>query len=92
MPNMVSGFFAILFIAPAFIVESFIVVAAQSPSFLLNESLDIFISILFWLAAGAVIARYFKRNKVAVGCWLLLYLLLFPIGAGVFFLRHYLVN
>ena len=92
IPNTVSGFFAILFIAPAFIVESFIVIATQSPSFLLNESLDIFSSTLFWLVVGGLIAQYFRRNKVAVGCWFLLYLLMFPIGAGAFFLRHYLVN
>jgi len=92
MPNAVSGFLAITFLAPAFIVESIIVFATRSPSFRIDDPLGIFISMLFWLVAGAGIAHYFKRNKVAIGCWFLLYLLFIPIGFGIFFLRHYLVN
>jgi len=89
MPNPVSGFFGIMFLIPYYIVESFIA-AFTSPSFRLHEGLGIFISILFWLIAGAMIARYFKKNKVAIGFWLLLYLLSFPISLAIFFIKNVL--
>ncbi len=92
MPNVVSGFLGIIFLAPAFIVESLIVIAIRSSLFRISDSLGIFISILFWMVAGAVIAHYFERNRVAIGCWFLLYLLLIPISFGIFFLRHYIVD
>ena len=89
MPNAISGFFGVMFLVPYYIVESFVAMIT-SASFRLNEWLGIFISILFWLIAGAIIARYFKENKVAIGCWLLLYLLSFPISLAIFFIKNVL--
>ena len=91
IPNVVSGFLGIIFLVPAYTTASFIAVIT-STSFRLNETLGTFISILFWLVAGAMIAHYFNKNKMAIGCWLLLYLLLIPMGFGIFFLKNYILN
>jgi hypothetical protein len=86
MPNIATGFFALIFITPAYLVESCISVITF-PAFQLNESLGLFIAIIFWLIAGTTITKYFERNKAAIGCWLLLYLFLIPVGFGIFFLK-----
>ena len=88
MPHVVSGFFGIVFLTPAYIVES--AVARGASSFRLEDWLSIFISILFWVVAGALIARSFEKKKTAISCWLLLYLSLILIGFGIFFLRYVL--
>src|SRR5687767_6195968 len=78
--------FALIFITPAYVVESVISVVTF-PAFQLNESLGLFIAIIFWLIAGTTITKYFEKNKAAIGCWLLLYLFLIPVGFGIFFLK-----
>jgi hypothetical protein len=87
LPNVFTGFFGIMFLVPAYIIES-LIAAVTSSSFHLNEAVGIFISVLLWLVAGAMIARYFKSNKSAIGCWFLLYVVSITMAFAIFFLKN----
>lgn len=87
----VTGFFWLPCLVPAYLVESLIAAITRS-SYTIDETLGNVISIGFWLASGLLIGHRFKKNAAAIGCWLLLYLGLYPIGFGVFFLKNILLR